>query len=147
MVMAVTFFLAASGMAVLAAFILGLKRTLSQTIGNFAGSDPAGLYILLLFVAHGVFLVSQGRAQTLQSPAKVQLLEPTTDEKGNAVSGQVIPRDLRPVRWPSSNWEPMAGAFSTPTGPIRWKSTPLSNFAEMLAILRYWRRFASPSAG
>ncbi len=84
---------AASGMAVLLAFIRGLKRTLSQTIGNvWVDLTRSIVYILLpLSLVLALFLVSQGVVQTLQSPAKVQLLEQTKDEKGHVVSGQEIP--------------------------------------------------------
>lgn len=84
---------AASGMAVLLVFIRGLKRTLSQTIGNvWVDLTRSIIYILLpLSLVTALFLVSQGVVQTLQSPAKVQLLELTKDEKGHTVSGQEIP--------------------------------------------------------
>ena len=80
---------AASGMAVLLAFIRGMKRTLSQTIGNvWVDLTRSIIYILLpLSLVMALVLVSQGVVQTLQSPAKVQLLEQAKDEKGHVVTG------------------------------------------------------------
>ena len=129
---------AASGMAVLLALVRGMKRTLSQTIGNvWVDLTRSVLYILLpLSLVMALLLVSQGVVQTLQSPAKVQLLEPTTDEKGNAVSGQVIP--LGPaasqvaIKQLGTNG---GGFFSANSSHPLENPTPLSNFAEMLAIL------------
>jgi K+-transporting ATPase ATPase A chain len=83
---------AASGMAVLVAFIRGVKRTLSQTIGNvWVDLTRSILYILLpLSLVLALFLVSQGVVQTLHSPVKAQLLEPTKDESGRVVTSQEI---------------------------------------------------------
>jgi K+-transporting ATPase ATPase A chain len=129
---------AASGMAVLAALIRGLKRTLSQTIGNvWVDLTRSVLYILLpLSLVMALLLVSQGVVQTLNSPAKVQLLEQTRDEKGQAVSGQEIP--LGPaasqvaIKQLGTNG---GGFFNTNSAHPLENPTPLSNFAEMLAIL------------
>ena len=132
------FLSAASGMAVLAAFIRGLKRTLSQTIGNvWVDLTRSVLYILLpLSLVMALLLVSQGVVQTLQSPAKVQLLEPTTDEKGNAVSGQVIPLGPAASQVAIKQLGTNGGGFfnANSSHPLE-NPTPLSNFAEMLAIL------------
>jgi K+-transporting ATPase ATPase A chain len=129
---------AASGMAVLLAFIRGLKRTLSQTIGNvWVDLTRSIIYILLpLSMVIALFLVSQGVVQTLQSPARAQLLEQTKDEKGHAVSGQEIP--LGPaasqvaIKQLGTNG---GGFFNTNSAHPLENPTPLSNFAEMLAIL------------
>jgi len=129
---------AASGMAVLLALVRGMKRTLSQTIGNvWVDLTRSIVYILLpLSLVMALFLVSQGVVQTLQSPAKVQLLEPTTDEKGNAVSGQVIPLGPAASQVAIKQLGTNGGGFfnANSSHPLE-NPTPLSNFAEMLAIL------------
>jgi potassium-transporting ATPase potassium-binding subunit len=129
---------AASGMAVLMALARGMKRTLSETIGNvWVDLTRSIVYILLpLSLVMALLLVSQGVVQTLQSPAKVQLLEPTTNEKGQAVSEQEIP--LGPaasqvaIKQLGTNG---GGFFNTNSSHPLENPTPLSNFAEMLAIL------------
>ena len=129
---------AASGMAVLAAFIRGLKGTLSRTIGNvWVDLTRSIIYILLpLSLVMALFLVSQGVVQTPQSPARGQFLEQTKDEKGNAVSVQEIP--LGPVasqvaiKQLGTNG---GGFFNANSAHPLENPTPLSNFAEMLAIL------------
>ncbi len=129
---------AASGMSVLIAFIRGLKRTLSQTIGNvWVDLTRSVLYILLplsLFLA--LILVSQGVVQTFHSPVKVELIEQTVDEKGNPVTEQVIP--LGPaasqiaIKQLGTNG---GGFFNTNSAHPLENPTPLTNFLEMLAIL------------
>jgi potassium-transporting ATPase potassium-binding subunit len=129
---------AASGMAVLLALIKGLKRTLSQTIGNvWVDLTRSILYILLpLSLVMAIFLVSQGVVQTLQSPAKVHLLEQTRDEKGHAVSGQEIPLGPAASQVAIKQLGTNGGGFfnANSSHPLE-NPTPLSNFAEMLAIL------------
>ncbi|MCK9363700.1 MAG: potassium-transporting ATPase subunit KdpA [Syntrophales bacterium] len=129
---------AASGMAVLLALVRGLKRTLSGTIGNvWVDLTRSIVYILLpLSLVMALFLVSQGVVQTLQSPATVQLLEQGRDEKGNAVSTQEIA--LGPaasqvaIKQLGTNG---GGFFNVNSAHPLENPTPLSNFAEMLALL------------
>ena len=129
---------AASGMAVLLAIIRGLKRTLSQTIGNvWVDLTRSIIYILLpLSLIMALFLVSQGVVQTLQSPARVQLLEQTSDEKGQAASGQEIPLGPAAGQVAIKQLGTNGGGFfnANSAHPLE-NPTPLSNFAEMLAIL------------
>ena len=130
---------AASGMAVLLAFIRGLKRTLSQTIGNvWVDLTRSIIYILLpLSLVMALFLVSQGVVQTLQQPG--QGPAPGTD-KGRK----------RPCCYPRRRFRlgPAAsqvaikqlgtnggGFFNANSAHPLENPTPLSNFAEMLAIL------------
>jgi potassium-transporting ATPase potassium-binding subunit len=132
------FLSAASGMAVLLAFIRGLKRTLSQTIGNvWLDLTRSIIYILLpLSLLLAVFLVSQGVVQTWQNPAEVQLIQMTTDTNGHTVSGQEI--SLGPaasqiaIKQLGTNG---GGFFNVNSSHPLENPTPLSNFAEMLAIL------------
>ncbi len=129
---------AASGMAVLAAFIRGMKRTLSQTIGNvWVDLTRSVLYILLpLSLLLALVLVSQGVVQTLQSPAKVQLLEQTMDKKGHVVSEQQIPLGPAASQVAIKQLGTNGGGFfnANSAHPLE-NPTPLSNFFEMLAIL------------
>jgi K+-transporting ATPase ATPase A chain len=129
---------AASGMAVLLAFIRGMKRTLFQTIGNvWVDLTRSIIYILLpLSLVMALFLVSQGVVQTLQSPAKVQLLEHTKDEKGRVVTGQEIPLGLAASQVAIKQLGTNGGGFFNVNSahPLE-NPTPLSNFMEMLAIL------------
>jgi len=83
-----------------------------------------------------LFLVSQGVVQTLQSPAKVQLLEHTKDEKGLVVTGQEIPLGLAASQVAIKQLGTNGGGFFNVNSahPLE-NPTPLSNFMEMLAIL------------
>jgi K+-transporting ATPase ATPase A chain len=129
---------AASGMAVLMAFIRGLKRTLFQAIGNvWVDLTRSIVYILLpLSLVMALFLVSQGVVQTMNSPAKVQLLEQTSDERGQAVSVQEIPLGPAASQVAIKQLGTNGGGFfnANSAHPLE-NPTPLSNFAEMLAIL------------
>jgi K+-transporting ATPase ATPase A chain len=129
---------AASGMAVLMVFIRGMKRTLSQTIGNvWVDLTRSIVYILLpLSMVMALFLVSQGVVQTLQGPARVQLLEQTKDEKGHVVSGQEIRLGPAASQVAIKQLGTNGGGFfnANSAHPLE-NPTPLSNFAEMLAIL------------
>jgi len=79
---------AATGMAILAAFIRGLARRKASTIGNFwADLTRTTLYILLpLCVVVALILVSQGVVQTFSANRAVPLLEATVEADGNAVN-------------------------------------------------------------
>ena len=129
---------AASGMAVLLALVRGLKRTLSGTIGNvWVDLTRSIVYILLpLSLVMALFLVSQGVVQTLQIPATVQLLEQGRDEKGNAVSTQEITLGPAASQVAIKQLGTNGGGFfnANSAHPLE-NPTPLSNFAEMLAIL------------
>jgi potassium-transporting ATPase potassium-binding subunit len=129
---------AAAGMAVLVAFIRGLKRTLSQTIGNvWVDLTRSILYILLpLSLVMALFLVSQGVVQTLQSPARVQLLEQARDENDRIVSGQEIRLGPAASQVAIKQLGTNGGGFfnANSSHPLE-NPTPLSNFMEMLAIL------------
>jgi K+-transporting ATPase ATPase A chain len=129
---------AASGMAVLMAFIRGMKRTLSQTIGNvWVDLTRSVVYILMpLSLILALLLVSQGVVQTLNSPARLQLLEQTKDEKGQAVFVQEIPLGPAASQVAIKQMGTNGGGFfnANSAHPLE-NPTPLSNFAEMLAIL------------
>jgi K+-transporting ATPase ATPase A chain len=129
---------ASSGMAVLLAFIRGLKKTLSQTIGNvWVDLTRSIVYILLpLSLIMALFLVSQGVVQTLNSPAKVQLLDQTKDEKGHDMIEQYIPLGPAASQVAIKQLGTNGGGFfnANSAHPLE-NPTPLTNFVEMLAIL------------
>jgi len=129
---------AASGMAVLLAFIKGMKRTLSRTIGNvWVDLTRSIVYILLpLSLVMALFLVSQGVVQTLHSPATVQLLEQTKDEKGRVVTSQEIRLGPAASQVAIKQLGTNGGGFfnANSSHPLE-NPVPLSNFADMLAIL------------
>jgi potassium-transporting ATPase potassium-binding subunit len=129
---------AASGMAALAAFIRGLRRSLSQTIGNFwVDMFRSVLYILLpLAIVLSLALVSQGVVQSLGPAIRVPLLQSTLDSEGNEVAGQVIP--LGPaasqvaIKQIGTNG---GGFFNVNSAHPLENPTPISNVLELLAIL------------
>jgi len=129
---------AASGMAVLLAFVRGMKRTLSQTIGNvWVDLTRSIVYILLpLSLVLALFLVSQGVVQTLHSPATVQLLEQTKDGAGRVAASQEIRLGPAASQVAIKQLGTNGGGFfnANSSHPLE-DPTPLSNFAEMLAIL------------
>jgi K+-transporting ATPase ATPase A chain len=87
------FLSAATGMAIVIAFIRGLVRRKAETIGNFwVDLTRSVLYILLpIAFISALVLVSQGVIQNFSPYKTVQLMEPTgyekpkLDEKGEAV--------------------------------------------------------------
>ncbi len=86
------FMSAATGMAILIAFIRGLQRHTAQTIGNFwVDLTRTTLYILLpLAIVLALGLVSQGVVQTFTAAQTVPLVQPTQDAHGNAVTQQTL---------------------------------------------------------
>ncbi len=129
---------AASGMAALVAFIRGLQRSLSQTIGNFwADMVRSVLYILLpLAIVVSLVLVSQGVVQSLGPAVRVPLLQSTLDSEGNEVTGQVIPMGPAASQIAIKQIGTNGGGFFNVNSahPLE-NPTPFSNFLELLAIL------------
>jgi potassium-transporting ATPase potassium-binding subunit len=83
---------AATGMAILVAFIRGLVRRKAKTIGNFwVDLTRTTLYILLpLALILALVLVSQGVVQTLSPYKTATLVEATKDADGKPVIAQTI---------------------------------------------------------
>jgi K+-transporting ATPase ATPase A chain len=129
---------AAAGISVLMALIRGLKRTLSQTIGNvWVDLTRSVVYILIpLSLILSLALVSQGVVQTWNGPAGIQLLEGGADRNGDAVAARTVA--LGPaagqvaIKQLGTNG---GGFFNTNSSHPFENPTPLSNFLEMLAIL------------
>ncbi len=129
---------AATGIATLAAFVRGLARHSTGTLGNFwADLVRSTLYILLpLSLVLALVLVSQGVVQTFAGPRTVQLVEPVRGADGTVARTQVL--SLGPVasqvaiKQLGTNG---GGFFNANSAHPFENPTPLSNFLELLAIL------------
>lgn len=127
------FLSAATGMAVLLVLIRGIRNQLKTNLGNFwVDLTRSVLYILLpLSVILAIFLVSQGVIQNLSPNKTVQVLDSTvinsvqTIPMGPAAS-QIAIKQL------GTNG---GGFFNTNSAHPFENPSPLSNFAEMLALL------------
>jgi len=129
---------AVMGMAVLAAFIRGIARHTSKTIGNFwVDLTRTTLYILLpLSFVLAFILVSQGVVQTFRPYQTVTLLQPTVDANGNPVTEQVLAVGPAASQIAIKQLGTNGGGFFNVNSSHPFEnSTPLSNFFEMLAIL------------
>jgi K+-transporting ATPase ATPase A chain len=117
---------AASGMGVLAALARGIASRSTDKIGNFwVDLVRSTLYILLpLSMLLGVLLVSQGVIQNLDSYVQV------------ADSQQVLPMGPAASQVAIKQLGTNGGGFFNVNSAHPFEnSTPLSNFAEMVAIL------------
>jgi len=149
---------AATGMAVLVAFIRGLAGRTVQTIGNFwVDLTRTTLYILLpLSLVLALVQVSQGVVQNFSAYQTVPLLQPTTyedpklDESGQplkdadgklvtetkAMKEQVLPMGPAASQVAIKQWGTNGGGFFNVNSAHPFENpTPLTNFFEMLAIL------------
>jgi K+-transporting ATPase ATPase A chain len=129
---------AATGMAVLVAFVRGFTRKHASTIGNFwVDLTRSAVYILLpLSLVLAIGLVSQGVPQTTDGQATAQLIQATADAEGNAVAAQGIA--LGPVasqiaiKQLGTNG---GGFYNVNSSHPLENPTPLSNFFQCLSIL------------
>ena len=129
---------AATGMSVLVALIRGLARHAAHTIGNFwVDLTRTILYILLpLSIVLALFLVTQGTVQTLSVSQQVPLLQGTLDDAGSAVSDQVLALGPAASQIAIKQLGTNGGGFFGANSAHPFENpTPLSNLAEMLAIL------------
>ncbi|MBZ0160137.1 MAG: potassium-transporting ATPase subunit KdpA [bacterium] len=152
------FLSAATGMAVLVAFIRGLARRSAQTIGSFwVDLTRTTLYILLpLSLVLALALVSQGVVQTFGPYAKASVVQPTTydepvtdkdgkpvlDEKGRPATKKARLMEQVIARGPVASQVAIkqlgtngGGFFNVNSAHPYENPTPLSNFLELLAIL------------
>jgi potassium-transporting ATPase potassium-binding subunit len=128
---------AATGMAVLVAFIRGLTRKTASGIGNFwVDLTRTTLYVLLpMSFVLALLLVSQGVVQTLSGSATVSLLDPASID-GGEIATQLIA--LGPaasqiaIKQLGTNG---GGFFNVNSAHPLENPTPISNFLELLAIL------------
>ncbi|HEX3558659.1 MAG TPA: potassium-transporting ATPase subunit KdpA [Pyrinomonadaceae bacterium] len=148
---------AAVGIAVAVAFIRGIARRESDTIGNFwVDFVRANLYLLLpLCVVGALLLVSQGVIQNFRPYDTAKLVDPQTvevdrkDSAGNAVTNPdgTTQRETQRVTTQTIAQGPVAsqeavkmlgtnggGFFNANSAHPFENPTPLSNFLEMLAI-------------
>ncbi|MBK8616819.1 MAG: potassium-transporting ATPase subunit KdpA [Anaerolineales bacterium] len=121
---------AAAGMAVLVAFIRGIVRHTTKSIGNFwVDLTRSTLYILLpLSIVLALALVSQGVVQTFSEYKSVNGLQSSAEQNlplGPAAS-QIAIKQL------GTNG---GGFFNVNSSHPFENPTPFSNFLEMLAIL------------
>ena len=131
---------AASGMAVLVALIRGFSRRTAQTIGNFwVDLTRSTLYVLLpLAVVLALFLVSQGVVQTFNSYETAQVVDTTalTDADGSAITEQVLAVGPAASQIAIKQLGTNGGGFFNVNSSHPFENgTPMSNFAELLAIL------------
>lgn len=129
---------AATGMAVLAAFIRGFVRHNANTLGNFwADLTRTVLYILLpLSIVLAIVLVSQGVVQTFLPYATANLVQPLTDANGAAVTTQTLALGPAASQIAIKQLGTNGGGFFNVNSAHPFENaTPLSNFFEMLSIL------------
>jgi K+-transporting ATPase ATPase A chain len=149
---------AATGMAVLVAFVRGFQRVASDTIGNFwADLVRTTLYILLpLSFVLALLLVSQGVVQTFSSYQAASLVQPLdveqpkldaagqplVDAAGNPLTERVHVTEQTIALGPAASQVAIkqlgtngGGFFNVNSAHPLENPTPLSNFFELLAIL------------
>ena len=124
---------AAAGMAVLVAFIRGIVRHTTKSIGNFwVDLTRSTLYILLpLSIVLALALVSQGVVQTFSEYKTVNVLQSSTD-----VNEQNLPLGPAASQIAIKQLGTNGGGFFNVNSAHPFENpTPFSNFLEMLAIL------------
>jgi K+-transporting ATPase ATPase A chain len=149
---------AATGMAVLVAFVRGFSRASAQTIGNFwTDLVRSTLYVLLpLSIVGAAILMSQGVVQTFSPYRTVELVQPVTfdapkldasgqpvkDDKGNAVTESTVAKQQTIAVGPVASQVIIkqlgtngGGFFNVNSAHPLENPTPLSNFIELLSIL------------
>ncbi len=129
---------AASGIAVLAAFIRGFSRRSSATLGNFWTDLTRGtLYILLpLSVVLALVLVSQGVVQTFAPYASAHVVQPVAGPDGRTVTEQSIALGPAASQVAIKQLGTNGGGFFNANSAHPFEnSTPLSCFLELLSIL------------
>jgi potassium-transporting ATPase potassium-binding subunit len=153
-----SFLSAATGIAALMALLRGFARIGANTLGNvWVDLTRATLYVLLpLATLVAVLLISQGTIQTLSPNRIVTLLEPATyaaaklgpdgapivDGAGKPIVSMATARTQTLPMGPVASQTAIAllsgdggGFYNANSAHPFANPTPLSNFAEMLAIL------------
>jgi K+-transporting ATPase ATPase A chain len=129
---------AATGMAVLVAFIRALLRHSARTLGNFwVDLTRSTLYILLpLSIVLALALVSQGVVQNFSNYKTAALLQPTMDENGNLVSEQTLAMGPAASQIAIKELGTNGGGFFNANSAHPFENpTPFTNLLEMLSIL------------
>ncbi len=139
------FFSAAVGMALAVAFIRGIARKESKTLGNFwVDTTRASLWVLLpgCFV-YALLLVSQGVVQNFRPYDIATLVQPqtvtTTGTDGKTATQTVTTQSI--AQGPVASQEAIkmlgtngGGFFNTNSAHPFENPTPLSNFLQMFSI-------------
>ncbi len=139
------FFSAAVGMALAVAFIRGISRRESKTLGNFwVDTTRASLWILLPgCIVLALAFVSQGVVQNFRHYDHATLVEPqkvaTTDAAGKTTTQIVTTQTI--AQGPVASQEAIkmlgtngGGFFNANSSHPFENPTPLSNFLQMVAI-------------
>lgn len=135
------FWSAAVGMALVIAFIRGITRRESKTLGNFwVDLTRATLWVLLpLSIVTSFALVSQGVVQNFRAYDTVKLVEPQkttgSDGKATTITTQTIAQgpvaSQEAIKMLGTNG---GGFFNANSAHPFENPTPLSNLIEMVAI-------------
>jgi K+-transporting ATPase ATPase A chain len=135
------FWSAAAGMALAIAFVRGIARRETKTLGNFWVDLTRGtLWVLLpLSVVFSLALVSQGVVQNFKPYDTAKLMEPqkvvSSDGKSTVVTTQTIAQgpvaSQEAIKMLGTNG---GGFFNANSAHPFENPTPLSNFLQMLAI-------------
>jgi K+-transporting ATPase ATPase A chain len=138
---------AATGIAVLVAFIRGLVRKQADTVGNFwVDLTRSTLYVLLpLSAVLALALVSQGVVQNLTPAVQVPLLQATEavtparenePETRETLTTQQLPQGPAASQVAIKQLGTNGGGFFNVNSSHPYENpTPLSNFLQVLAIL------------
>jgi len=141
------FLSAATGMAVLAAFVRGFVRRQATGIGNFwVDLTRSTLYVLLpLSFVLALALVSQGVVQNFGGAVEVPLAQPvevTTPAKDNVPQKKEVIATQQLPQGPAASQVAIkqlgtngGGFFNVNSAHPYENPTPLANFLEVLAIL------------
>jgi K+-transporting ATPase ATPase A chain len=138
---------AATGIAVLTAFLRGLVRKQAATIGNFwVDLTRTTLYVLLpLSAVLALVLVSQGVVQNFRPAVEVPLLQATEvvtpakdngPEKRETLTTQQLPQGPAASQVAIKQLGTNGGGFFNVNSSHPYENpTPISNFLQVLAIL------------
>ncbi len=132
------FLSAGSGMAVAAALCRSFARSEREGIGSFWVDLVRGsIYILLpLSLAFSIFLVSQGVVQTFEGRAEVSLISPQAAPDGTPLTRASIALGPVASQVAIKQLGTNGGGYYNANSAHPFENpTPLSNFAELLAIL------------
>lgn len=128
---------AATGMAVLVAFLRGFTRRTSPGLGSFwVDLTRATLYVLLpLSFVLALLLVSQGVVQTFSGFATAHRMDPVTAESGTVVT-QVLALGPAASQVAIKQLGTNGGGFYNANSAHPFENpTPVANLIEVLAIL------------
>lgn len=136
------FWSAAAGMALAVAFVRGIARRETTTLGNFwVDLTRATSRVLLpISIVYSIALVSQGVIQNFRSYDIVQLLEPQKVTRSDGSTTTVTTQTI--AQGPVASQEAIkmlgtngGGLFNANSAHPFENPTPLSNFVQVLSIL------------